>query len=249
MALLVSRRYRARLGRAQHRLERTTELHDEMERSAEQRSDLQAQILDAMEEGVLLSDGPVRPCSRTRRSHAHARPDPRFGRCDPSARARSGASARPSPPANWRRNGGGDRVPVSMARGCRRSRRGRRALGGARRDAGSPARRDAPRLRGQRLARAQDARRVDPGDGGDASSRRDRRPNRRAPVHRPARARSDPPVAHPCRSPRSVAPRDGQRRRRGRPSGPHRGRGGARLEASAHDGACSSEHRRPNVPA
>src|SRR5262245_25186518 len=54
MALVVWRRYRARLAQVQDRFERTAERHEEKERSAEQRSYLQARILDAMEEGVLL---------------------------------------------------------------------------------------------------------------------------------------------------------------------------------------------------
>lgn len=48
---LTSRR---RLDQAQRRFDRSAETHAQQERSAEQRSDLQARILDAMEEGVLL---------------------------------------------------------------------------------------------------------------------------------------------------------------------------------------------------
>jgi len=54
MALVVWRRYRARFEQVQDRFERSAERHQEKERSAEQRSHLQARILDAMEEGVLL---------------------------------------------------------------------------------------------------------------------------------------------------------------------------------------------------
>jgi two-component system phosphate regulon sensor histidine kinase PhoR len=59
-ALILTRRYRTGLEDTVRRFERTTELHEEKERDAEQRSDLQANILDAMEEGVLLirSEGP-----------------------------------------------------------------------------------------------------------------------------------------------------------------------------------------------
>jgi signal transduction histidine kinase len=60
VALVVVRRSRGRLQSVQDRYDRTVERYEAKERSAEQRSNLQARILDAMEEGVLLvrSDGP-----------------------------------------------------------------------------------------------------------------------------------------------------------------------------------------------
>jgi two-component system phosphate regulon sensor histidine kinase PhoR len=53
--------FRRRVARVEQRFDRSTELHEAVERRATERSDLQASILDAMEEGVLLVRAEGRP--------------------------------------------------------------------------------------------------------------------------------------------------------------------------------------------
>jgi two-component system phosphate regulon sensor histidine kinase PhoR len=53
--------YRRRVARFERRFDRSTELHEAVERRAAERAELQASILDAMEEGVLLVRAEGRP--------------------------------------------------------------------------------------------------------------------------------------------------------------------------------------------
>ncbi len=164
---------------------------------------------------------------RERRVGAAPRRGARPARCAPAA----GPAARRAPGLRRRRSRPGrgrDRDPATVAPGNRPTGR-RRRLGDAgdpRRDRRPSPRGDPARLRRERLARAEDARGIDPSGRGDAPRRRDRRPAGGLPLHRAARTRGAAPIAHRLGSPRPLPAGDWQRPRRARAHGCDRGRRG-----------------------